>query len=248
MQDYNTMRLKQEQDYERSRDPFQYGRQVAQRRYSEIMAGLDAQRRSTQQTYGDMYQAAKQRAVASQAAGGPTLSGGMGQQRRDYVSALEMQELSKIGTARQQAMADLFTQQQAAFSDAQLEGQQATQMDLQNKQAMLGLAQQKQEILNNNDLTIEEKTEQLTALGISPEGETISGEKTSFEKALPWAAGGGLSAAAIATYMGIKGITVAAGVKGLLAIGSAALPVIGVGLVAAVVIGLAAWAITAAID
>ena len=66
-----------------------YGQQVAQRRYSEILCPvlMPDQARATQQSYGDMYQAARQRAVGAQAMGGPTLSGGMGQQRRDYVSA-----------------------------------------------------------------------------------------------------------------------------------------------------------------
>ena len=78
---YEEMMKKQQQDYQRSRDPFQYGQQVAQRRYSEIMSNLDMQRQNTQQSYGDLYSQARQRAVRGQAAGGPTLSGGMGQHK-----------------------------------------------------------------------------------------------------------------------------------------------------------------------
>ena len=139
---YEEMIKKQEQDYQRSRDPFEYGRQVSQRRYSEIMADLDNRRQASQQSYGDLYQQARQRAVRGQAAGGPTLSGGMGQQQRDYVSAIEMQELGRIGTARETAQRDLFTQAQSAFSNAQLEGQQATQTELQNRQLQLELQNQ----------------------------------------------------------------------------------------------------------
>lgn len=124
---YEEMIKKQEQDYQRNRDPFEYGRQVAKRRYSEIMAELDARRQASQQSYGDLYSQARQRAVRGQAAGGPTLSGGMGQQQKDYVSAIEMQELGRIGQAREAAQRDLFTQAQSAFSNAQLEGQQAEQ-------------------------------------------------------------------------------------------------------------------------
>jgi hypothetical protein len=166
---YNELAQKQQQDYQRSRDPFQYGQQVAQRRYSEIMANLDSQRQSTQQSYGDMYSAARQQAVRGQAAGGPTLSGGMGQQQRDYVSTIEMQQLGQIGQGRERAMRDLYTQGQAAFSNAQLEGQQATQMELQNQQAQLGLVQQRQSILSNTALTAEQRAEQLEALGSSPQ-------------------------------------------------------------------------------
>ena len=161
-------RKRQQQQYQNTRNPFELGQQVAQRRYSEIMSGLDNQMRATQQSYGDMYQMARQRAVGAQAMGGPTLSGGMGQQRRDYVSALEMQELGKIGGAQQQALADIAQQRQAAFSNAQLEGQQATQMELQNQQAKLGLVQQTQQILKDENLTKEQRIEQLEALGVDP--------------------------------------------------------------------------------
>ena len=161
---YTELAKRQQQDYQRSRNPFEYGQQVAQRRYSEILSNLDARQRETQQSYGDMYQAARQRAVGAQAMGGPTLSGGMGQQRRDFVSAVEMQELGKIGGARARAEADLYAQGQAAFSNAQLEGQQATQMELQNRTAELQLVQQRQAILNDPKLNEKQKQEQLTAL------------------------------------------------------------------------------------
>lgn len=161
-------RRRQQEQYQQTRNPFEIGQQVAQRRYSEIMSGLDNQMRATQQSYGNMYQAARQRALGAQAMGGPTLSGGMGQQRRDYVSALEMQELGKIGGAQQQALADIAQQRQSAFSNAQLEGQQATQMELQNQQAKLGLVNQTQEILKNENLTKEQREEQLRAIGVDP--------------------------------------------------------------------------------
>lgn len=164
--DYNELAKRQQQDYQRSRDPFQYGQQVAQRRYSEIMSNLDQQRQSAQQSYGDLYSEARQRAVRGQAAGGPTLSGGMGQQQRDFVSALEMQELGRIGTAREGAMRDLYTQGQSAFANAELEGQQATQMQLQNQQTRLGLVQQTQSIIDS-ELPEEQKRAQLDAIGVN---------------------------------------------------------------------------------
>lgn len=168
---YTEMMRRQQEDYQRSRNPFEYGQQVARRRYSEIMSGLDAQRQAVSRSYGDMYQAARQRAVGAQAMGGPTLSGGLGQQRRDYVSALEMQELGKIGGARQQAEADLYAQSQAAFSNAQLEGQQAAQTELTNRQQALQLVQTKQAIMDDGNLTDAQKQEQLEALegGTNPE-------------------------------------------------------------------------------
>jgi hypothetical protein len=169
---YEEMIKKQEQDYQRSRDPFEYGRQVSQRRYSEIMADLDNRRQASQQSYGDLYSQARQRAVRGQAAGGQTLSGGMGQQQRDYVSAIEMQELGRIGTARETAQRDLFTQAQSAFSNAQLEGQQATQTGLQNQQVALQLQQQTFDILGKaksyDDLDASQKA-QLITLGYDEE-------------------------------------------------------------------------------
>jgi hypothetical protein len=166
---YEEMMKRQQQDYQRSRDPFQYGQQVAQRRYSEIMSNLDSQRQATQQSYGDLYSQARQRAVRGQAMGGPTLSGGMGQQQKDYVSAIEMQELGRIGQAREGASRDLYSQGQAAFSNAQLEGQQATQMEVQNQQTQLQLVQQRQAILADKNLSDEQRAQQLEALGTSPD-------------------------------------------------------------------------------
>jgi len=234
-------RRRQQEGYQRSRSPFEYGQQVAQRRYSEIMAGLDAQRMSTQRSYGDMYQEARQRAVGQQAMGGPTLSGGMGQQRRDYVSALEMQELGKIGQAQQQAQAELYAQSQAAFSDAQLEGQQATQMELQNRTAELQLTQQKQAILGDSSLTIEQKTEQIEALGMSVEGDEIK-DKTNFDKAVGWAIGGGVAVTGLATWIKIAGGTAVLGTLGT--VGGMLL----IGAVGALIIGGAALAIMNALD
>ena len=197
---YNELAEKQQQDYQRTRDPFQYGQQVAQRRYSEIMANLDNQRQSTQQSYSDMYSAARQQAVRGQAAGGPTLSGGMGQQQRDYVSAAEMQQLGQIGQGRERAMRDLYTQGQSAFSNAQLEGQQATQMRLQDQQTQLQLVQQRQQILADTNLTEEQRSEQLQALGQSPEA--IVEKQRTWDQ---WLVSGGTAAGIGA--VGIAGLT-----------------------------------------
>jgi len=183
MPNYEEQYKKQQEDYQRSRNPFEYGQQVARRRYSEIMAGIDAQRMGAQQSYGDLYQQARQRAVSARAAGGPSLSGGMGQQRRDFVSALEMQELGRIGRDQQKAMADLYAQGQSAFSNAQLEGQQATQMELQNRQAALQLEQQKVQILNSS-ATAEQKKAQLEALGVNTSSMEL--EDGGFDWTLGW--------------------------------------------------------------
>jgi len=165
MQNYDEMMKRQQQDYQRSRDPFEYGRQVAQRRYSEIMANIDATKQSTQQSYGDLYTAARQRGVRGLASAGQTLSGGMGQQSKDYVSAIEMQELGRIGQAREGAMRDINLQGQSAFANAQLEGQQASQLELQNQQTQFQLYQQRQAILNDPNLSAEERQAQLAMLG-----------------------------------------------------------------------------------
>lgn len=205
--DYNELAKRQQQDYQSSRDPFQYGQQVAQRRYSEMMSSLDNQRQATQQSYGDLYSQARQRAVGGSAMGGPTLSGGMGQQQRDFVSAIEMQELSRIGQAREGASRDLFSQGQAAFSNAQLEGQQATQMQLGNQQAQLGLVQQKQLIMENKQLSDEQRAEQLAALG---QGDTPV-EKKEFLQYL----GQGMFTAGVAGTTGITAVKVGLGVKAI---------------------------------
>jgi hypothetical protein len=217
---YNELAERQQRDYQSSRDPFQYGQQVAQRRYSEMMSNLDNQRRATQQSYGDLYSQARQRAVGGAAAGGPTLSGGMGQQQRDFVSAIEMQELGRIGQAREGASRDLFSQGQAAFSNAQLEGQQATQMRLQDQQTQLQLIQQRQQILDSN-LPEEQKQAQLAALDGGDTSVQTQGSSMTFGNALSITSGIGIgggiaaksltrvgtSSKAITSIMAKQGIT-----------------------------------------
>jgi hypothetical protein len=221
---YEEMMKKQQQDYQRSRDPFQYGQQVAQRRYSEIMSNLDMQRDATQQSYGDLYSQARQRAVRGQAMGGPTLSGGMGQQQRDFVSAIEMQELGRIGQAREGSMRDLYSQGQAAFSNAQLEGQQATQMEVQNRQTAFQLAQQRQTISNDANLNDAQKTELLQALdGATSQANTGLGQTPATFGQNVVQAGTILSVAGIGTGAVAKGLAASARAlnttKGILASG-----------------------------
>ena len=157
------------QRFQQARDPFQYGRQVAQRRYSEIMSGLAERQRQSARTYSDMYQAAKETATAQRAMGGPSLSGGMKAQYSDLVSAREMQALGTIGRDREAAAREIDLQRQSAFANAELEGQQAAQTELQNRQTKLQLIQQKNEILANKKLKNAEKAEQLRVLGYEKE-------------------------------------------------------------------------------
>lgn len=166
---YEEMMKKQQQDYQRSRDPFEYGRQVAQRRFSEIMSTLDTQQTGIQQSYSDRY-LQQQRAFRGQAAAGkPTFSGGMAQQGRDFFTAAEQSALTQTMNQGMSAEAQLSLQRQAAMSNAMLEGQQATQMQLQNQQTQLQLVQQRQAILADTKLSAEQKAQQLEALGASPE-------------------------------------------------------------------------------
>ena len=215
---YEEMMKKQQQDYQRSRDPFQYGQQVAQRRYSEIMSDIDARRQATQESYGDLYAQARQRAVRGAAGSSMTMSGGMGQQQRDFVSAIEMQELGRIGNSRNQAVRDLYTQGQAAFSNAQLEGQQATQMEAQNRQTQLQLVQQRQAILDS-DLPDAQKQAQLAALEGTAQGgmgTEIQPEPYTFAKALTITGSVGIGAGVAAKTLTAVGAS-AKGVAGLIA-------------------------------
>lgn len=216
MQNFDEMMKKQQQDYQRSRNPFEYGQQVAQRRYSEIMANIDAQRAATQESYGDLYQRARQSAIGMQAAGGPRLTGGMGQQRRDFISAAEMQQLGQIGSGRERAMREINLQGQSAFSNAQLEGQQATQMQLQNQQTQFQLYQQRQSILNDPNLSAEEKQTQLQMLGQPMTSSEIAAGQTSTEAGSAFGAAAGIAvpAGVFAVSAGKANVAaVAAGIK-----------------------------------
>jgi len=157
------------------------------------MANIDATKQATQQSYGDLYTRARQQAVRGQAAGGPTLSGGMGQQQRDFISSLEMQELGRIGSARNQAIRDINIQGQSAFSNAELEGQQATQMQLQNQQTQFQLYQQRQAILNDSSLSAEEKQTQLSLLGQPMTDAELASGQTSSDAGTAFGAAAGIA-------------------------------------------------------
>lgn len=161
------------QRFQQARDPFAYGRQVAQRRYSEIMSGLAERQRQSARTYSDMYQMARETATAQRAMGSPSLSGGMKAQYSDLVSAREMNQLGAIGRDREAAAREIDLQRQSAFANAELEGQQAAQTELQNRQTKLQLIQQKNEILANNKLSNAEKAEQLEVLGYTQEAQEV---------------------------------------------------------------------------
>lgn len=176
--DYSEQVKRQQKDYQRSRDPFQYGQQVAKRRYSEIISGVENQQKSVGESYGNLFQQMKQQSLKGQAAGGPTMSGGMGQQQNDFYSTAEMQATGQIAGERNRAMRDLATQAQSAFSNAQLEGQQATQMELGNRQAEMQLVQQKQAIVNDPNLDEAQKREQLEAMGVDTSKLDLKAENT----------------------------------------------------------------------
>ena len=170
----------EEQDrakYQQQRNPFQIGQEVARRRYSEIMSGLDARQRESARSYSDMYQAARESAVRDRAMGGPTLSGGMGQQYSDLLSTREIQALGQIGAQRESAAREIDLQRQSAFANAELEGQQRTQIELEQQQTQLQLIQQKNQLLADKDLTNEQKAEQLRALGYNQEATDVLNEE-----------------------------------------------------------------------
>lgn len=170
-------RRKQEEQaqmaYQKQRDPFQYGQQVARRRYSEIMSGLQERQTQSSKTYSDLYQQARETAVAQRAAGAPSLSGGMQAQYSDLVSAREIRELGGIGASREQAEREIDLQRQSAFANAELEGMQAEQIGLQRQQSQLGIIQQRNQILSDKALNNEQKAEQLKVLGYEEEANRL---------------------------------------------------------------------------
>lgn len=225
MMDYDLeARRKQEEQqasaYQRQRDPFQYGQDVARRRYSEIMSGLQERQQQTAKSYSDLYQQAKQVAVAERAAGGPSLSGGMKAQFSDLVSAREMEQLGQIGGAREQALRDIELQKQAAFANAELEGQQAEQLQIQRQQLTVERLAQKNQIINDKEMTAEQKAEQLRALGFEKEAQQAVA--TPEPKGMPaWLQGlGAFGAAGIFATKGyLTKAALTAGTKGLAAAG-----------------------------
>lgn len=193
-------RRKQEEQaqmaYQRQRDPFKYGQDVARRRYSEIMSGLQERQQQSSKAYSDLYQQARETAVAQRAAGSPSLSGGMQAQYSDLISSREMRELGGIGASREQAAREIDLQRQSAFANAELEGMQATQLQLQNQQSQLGIIQQRNQVLSDNKLTNEQKAEQLKVLGYGEEANRLL-ETPDSEGPSVWSGIGALAAGTI---------------------------------------------------
>jgi len=244
MQNYELEARKKQEEreaaaYQTQRDPFAYGQQVARRRYSEIMSGLQERQRSIASSYEDLYQAAKEQGVRQRAAGGPSLSGGMQAQYSDLISAGEMQQLGQIGRSREQAIRELELQKQSAFANAELEGQQATQAQLQLQQNRLDIISQKNQILANAELTNEQKAESLEAIGYVDQAAELRATPTEeggevIPKWLGFAGAGSTALFATAKAFGAKkALTATAGVLakagpvgwGILAVGAAILTV-----------------------
>ena len=203
---------REQQMYQTQRDPFKYGQEVARRRYSEIMSGLQNQKQDVSRSYSDMYQQARQMAVADRAAGGPSLSGGMKAQYSDLLSTREIGALGQIGAAQNQALRQLQQQEQSAFANAELEGQQATQIQLQSQQTQLGMIQQKNQILSDKNLTNKQKAEQLSVLGYNEEAQRLSETPDTTQNNLF----GGISSLLGGTYVGVKaGIGIAKSVAAI---------------------------------
>ena len=103
---------------ERSRNPFEYGQQVARRRYSEIMAGLDAQRmKYSTEVMGTMYQEARQRAVRNASSRRWSVLYLVVWDNNAVIMCLQWKckNSVKLAVHQQQAMADLYTQQQVCI-------------------------------------------------------------------------------------------------------------------------------------
>lgn len=228
----------QQQDaYQTQRDPFAYGQQVARRRYSEIMSGLQERQQQTAKSYSDLYQQARQMGVAQRAEGSPSLSGGMQAQYSDLLSTREMQQLGQIGGQREQALGNIELQKQSAFANAQLEGQQAEQFQLQNQQTRLGVIQQKNQILADESITDEQKIEQLNTLGFTD----VAEELKQMENITDPKASAGIIGAVSTTIGSIAGLKALIGLGGVFAAAGKA-----TGVAASIAAGASAFPVLAA--
>lgn len=144
------------QAFTRSNDPATVASQAARREYATSLANLDAQRAVTNESYGDLFQRAQQSAYRASSARTPAftgVSGGQVDQTRQGLSAGAISQMGNIGRAREQALRDIGVQQQSAFSNALIAGQQQADYSMMLEQFDMDRAMQEEAIIADPTLS-----------------------------------------------------------------------------------------------
>jgi len=151
-------------------DPATVATSAARREYSRILAESRAQERSTQESYSDMFARMRQSAFRTQqATPAQGFTGGMAEQGRQALSAAEMAQMGAVGRSREQALRDIRTGRQSAFSNALIAGQQQADYSRMLQDASFQRQSQIEAILSNTEFDDDAKRRLLVSLGLPQE-------------------------------------------------------------------------------
>lgn len=150
-------------------DPAAVATSAARREYSRILGESRAQERSTQESYSDLFAKMRQSAFRTQqATPAQGFTGGMAEQGRQALSAAEMSQMGAVGRSREQALRDIRTGRQSAFSNALIAGQQQSDYARMLQDTTFQRQSQVENILAG-DQDDDAKRRLLTSLGYSKE-------------------------------------------------------------------------------
>lgn len=151
-------------------NPARVASDAARREYSRILAESRAQERSTQESYSDMFARMRQSAFRRrQATPAQGFTGGMAQQGREALSAAEMAQMGALGRSQEQALREIRTGRQSAFSNALIAGQQQSDYARMLQDAAFQRQQTVEAILTSPEYDEDAKRRLLSNLGLNRE-------------------------------------------------------------------------------
>ena len=156
------------QAFTRTNDPAAVASEAARREYSNILAQSQQAERTAQESYSDLYQRAQQASFRrTQATPARGFTGGMEAQQQSAISAAEMQQIGNIGRAREQALREIRTGRESAFSNALIAGQQQADYSMMLQEAAIARQGQIESIISSKDYDDDAKRRLLKEFGIS---------------------------------------------------------------------------------
>lgn len=156
------------QAFTRNNDPATVASEAARREYSNILAQSQQQERTAQESYSDLYQRAQQASFRrQQATPSRGFTGGMEAQQQATLSAAEMQQLGNIGRSREQALREIRTGRQSAFSNALIAGQQQADYSKMLQEASIARQGQIESVIASEEYDDEAKRRLLKEFGLS---------------------------------------------------------------------------------
>lgn len=151
-----------------TKDAPRYSQGAQARTYQDYMRGLQSQKQTAAQTFGNLYNQQANQNFYAQALGKPQgLSGGMETQYNNAMSAQQSQQLGQVTQQRYQAFADIANQESQASQYVQAQRLQEQQLQMGEMQVNQQRYAQAEAILNSPNLSQQQKQNQLENLGLT---------------------------------------------------------------------------------